>query len=75
MPCSLLLAQILDRACWHLELAAHFLDSMRYYLTSGGIMPKGVANQRYTLEFKEEVIRTMQEEKLGYCKTEGSFCE
>jgi len=30
-------------------------------------MSKGVANKRYTSEFKEEVIRTMREEGLGYC--------
>ena len=32
-------------------------------------MAKGVPNQQYTPEFKEEVIRTMQEEKLGYLET------
>ena len=36
-------------------------------------MPKGVPNQRYTPEFKEEVIRTMQEEKLGYLETAERF--
>ena len=36
-------------------------------------MPKGVPNQRYTPEFKEEVIRTMQEEKLGYMETAERF--
>ena len=29
-------------------------------------MPKGVANKRYTPEFKKLVIETMQEEKLSY---------
>ncbi len=32
-------------------------------------MPKGVANKRYTPEFKELVIETMQEEKLSYSET------
>ena len=36
-------------------------------------MPKGVPNQRYTTEFKEEVIRTMQEEHLGYLETAERF--
>ena len=36
-------------------------------------MPKGVPNQRYTPEFKEEVIRTMQEEELGYQETAERF--
>ena len=36
-------------------------------------MPKGVPNQRYTPEFKEEVIRTMQEEGLGYLETAERF--
>lgn len=36
-------------------------------------MPKGVPNQRYTPEFKEEVIRTMQEERLGYLETAERF--
>ena len=29
-------------------------------------MPKGVANKRYTGEFKQEVIETMMREKLSY---------
>ena len=36
-------------------------------------MPKGVPNQRYTPEFKEEVIRTMREEGLGYLETAERF--
>ena len=36
-------------------------------------MPKGVPNQRYTPEFKEEVIRTMREERLGYLETAERF--
>ena len=36
-------------------------------------MPKGVPNKRYTPEFKEEVIRTMQEEGLGYLETAARF--
>ena len=36
-------------------------------------MPKGVANQRYTPEFKEHVIKTMQEEKLSYRETSRRF--
>ena len=36
-------------------------------------MPKGVPNQRYTPEFKEEVIKTMQEESLGYLETAARF--
>ena len=32
-------------------------------------MPKGVANKRYTPEFKKLVIETMQEEKLSYSET------
>ena len=50
--------------------APHLLDSMIYYLTSGGFaMPKGVPNKRYTPEFKKLVIETMQEEKLSYSET------
>ncbi len=37
------------------------------------IMPKRIPNQRYTPEFKEEVIRTMREEKLGYQETAERF--
>ena len=36
-------------------------------------MPKGVPNKRYTPEFKEEVIRTMREERLGYLETASRF--
>ena len=36
-------------------------------------MPKGVPNQQYTPEFKEEVIRTMQKEGLGYLETAARF--
>ena len=32
-------------------------------------MPKGVPNKRYTAEFKEQVIKTMLEEKLSYKET------
>jgi len=32
-------------------------------------MPKGVPNKRYTPEFKEQVIRIMQEEHLSYRET------
>ena len=32
-------------------------------------MPKGIPNKRYTPEFKEQVIKTMLEEGLGYRKT------
>ena len=36
-------------------------------------MPKGVPNQRYTPEFKEKVIKTMQEECLSYHETAARF--
>ena len=36
-------------------------------------MPKGVPKKRYTPEFKEEVIRTMREEGLGYLETAERF--
>ena len=32
-------------------------------------MPKGIPNKRYTGEFKQEVIETMQREKLSYRET------
>ena len=32
-------------------------------------MPKGIPNKRYTPEFKEQVIKTMLEEGLGYRET------
>lgn len=36
-------------------------------------MPKGVANKKYTAEFKREVIETMQREHLGYVETAERF--
>ena len=40
---------------------------MVYYLANGVIfMPKGVPNKRYTAEFKQKVVETMQQEKLSY---------
>jgi len=36
-------------------------------------MPKGIPNKRYTAEFKEQVIKTMLEEKLGYTETSKRF--
>ena len=36
-------------------------------------MPKGVANKRYTPEFKKLVVETMQKEKLSYKETERRF--
>ena len=36
-------------------------------------MPKGIPNQRYTPEFKTNVIETMQREKLSYCETARRF--
>ena len=36
-------------------------------------MPKGVANKRYTPEFKKQVVETMQKEKLSYKETERRF--
>jgi len=35
-------------------------------------MPKGVANKKYTPEFKK-VVETMREEKLGYRETAERF--
>ena len=32
-------------------------------------MPKGIPKREYTPEFKEEVIKTMQSERLGYRET------
>ena len=37
------------------------------------IMPKGVANKRYTAEFKMQVVETMQKEKLSCCETARQF--
>ena len=36
-------------------------------------MPKGMPNKRYTPEFKEQVIRTMFEERLSYSETIRRF--
>lgn len=36
-------------------------------------MPKGVANKRYTPEFKKLVIETMQREGLSYSETAKQF--
>ena len=36
-------------------------------------MPKGITNKRYTGEFKQMVVETMQEEKLSYSETIRQF--
>lgn len=36
-------------------------------------MPKGIPNKRYTPEFKQQVVETMQKEKLSYHETERRF--
>jgi transposase-like protein len=36
-------------------------------------MPKGIPNKRYTGEFKQNVVETMQSEKLSYCETARQF--
>ena len=36
-------------------------------------MPKGVANKRYTPEFKKLVAETMQKEKMSYRETARQF--
>ena len=36
-------------------------------------MPKGVPNKRYTAEFKQHVIETMQKERLSYSETARQF--
>lgn len=36
-------------------------------------MPKGVANKRYTGEFKQKVVETMKKEKLSYRETAREF--
>ena len=36
-------------------------------------MPKGVPNKRYTAEFKQMVVETMQREKWSYAETERRF--
>ena len=37
------------------------------------IMPKGIANKRYTPEFKQLVVETMREERLSMCETMRRF--
>ena len=36
-------------------------------------MPKGIPNKRYTGEFKQKVVETMQNEKLSYRETARQF--
>ena len=36
-------------------------------------MPKGIPNKRYTGEFKQEVVETMQREKLSYREAAREF--
>ena len=36
-------------------------------------MPQGIPNKRYTAEFKQEVIETMQREQLGYMEVAARF--
>jgi len=36
-------------------------------------MPKGIPNKRYTTEFKQLVVETMQKEKLNYCEAARQF--
>ena len=36
-------------------------------------MPKGIPNKRYTPEFKQQVVETMQKEKLSYHEMERRF--
>ena len=36
-------------------------------------MPKGVANKRYTPEFKKLVVKTMQKERISYRETARQF--
>ena len=36
-------------------------------------MPKGIPNKRYTGEFKQMVVETMQKEKLSYQEVERQF--
>ena len=44
-----------------------FVRQYGILLTNGVLfMPKGVPNKRYTGEFKQEVVETMQREKLSY---------
>ena len=37
------------------------------------ILPKGVANKRYTADFKKQIVETMQKEKLSCCETARQF--
>ena len=39
----------------------------------GVFMPKGVPNKRYTAEFKQMVVETMQREKMSYKEAECQF--
>ena len=51
-----------------------FVRQYGILLTSGVIlMPKGVANKRYTPEFKKLVIETMRQEGLSYSETARRF--
>ena len=44
-----------------------FVRQYGILLTNGVLfMPKGVPNKRYTGEFKQEVVETMQREKLSH---------
>lgn len=36
-------------------------------------MPKGVPDQKYTGEFKQQVVETMRDQKLGYNETAKQF--
>ena len=61
------------RERWTIKPALHRMNRtpfVRQYgilLTNGVLfMPKGVPNKRYTGEFKQEVVETMQREKLSY---------
>lgn len=36
-------------------------------------MPKGIPNKRYTGEFKQKVVETMQRERLSYCEAAREF--
>lgn len=37
-------------------------------------MPKGIPNKRYTCEFKQMVVETMQKEKISYHEADLTFC-
>ena len=62
------------RERWTIKPALHrivnrtpFVRQYGILLTNGVLfMPKGVPNKRYTGEFKQEVVETMQREKLSY---------